>query len=102
MTEIASGSPVGSGGLPLPAIASAFRGSESSSSTSGGIVVVEAFHHDATKGASIGAGVVYDTNELLGLFHEFRILRYEDTVATADFGLRETRVVRLCAQKPLQ
>jgi len=66
----------------------------------GGLVVVEGCHRDATKTASIGAGVVFDTNELLRLFDRLRIVRYEDTEAVADFGLRTTRLVRLCAQKP--
>lgn len=65
----------------------------------GGLVVLEAFHEDATKNASIGRGVVFETNELLELFSSFRILSYEDTTATADFGRRETRVVRLLAMK---
>jgi SAM-dependent methyltransferase len=68
----------------------------------GGIVVVEAFHKDATKQGPIGGAVVFDTNELLTLFNRFRILRYEDTDAPADFGLQRTRVVRLCAQKPAE
>lgn len=67
----------------------------------GGILVLEAFHKDATKDHRIGANVVFDTNELLTLFSRFRILHYEDTDATADFGVERTRVVRLCAQKPL-
>ncbi|MBI1875080.1 MAG: class I SAM-dependent methyltransferase [Acidobacteria bacterium] len=66
----------------------------------GGLVVVEGFHRDATKIASIGAGVVFDTNELLKLFERFRVVRYEDTNGTADFGMQGTRVVRLCAQRP--
>lgn len=66
----------------------------------GGLVVVEAFHRDATKSGPIGPAVVFDTNELVKLFGRFRILRYEDTDATADFGLQRLRVVRLCAQKP--
>jgi 2-polyprenyl-3-methyl-5-hydroxy-6-metoxy-1,4-benzoquinol methylase len=66
----------------------------------GGLVVVEGFHRDATKTASIGGGVVFDTNELLRLFDRLRIVRYEDTEGVADFGLRTTRLVRLCAQKP--
>jgi hypothetical protein len=67
----------------------------------GGYVVVEAFHRDATKNASIGGGVVYDSNELLRLFDGFRVLHYEDTEAPADFGKQpsRTRVVRLFAQK---
>lgn len=67
----------------------------------GGIVVLEAYHRDATQGSSIGRDVVWDTNELLVAFGRLRIIRYEDTEAPADFGgRRETRVVRLCAQKP--
>jgi SAM-dependent methyltransferase len=65
----------------------------------GGLVVVEAFHRDATKTASIGSGVVFDTNELLKLFERFRVVRYEDTDGTGDFGMQSTRLVRLCAQK---
>jgi SAM-dependent methyltransferase len=66
----------------------------------GGLIVVEGFHRDATKTAPIGGGVVFDTNELLRLFDRLRIVRYEDTEGVADFGLRTTRLVRLCAQKP--
>jgi SAM-dependent methyltransferase len=66
----------------------------------GGLVVVEAFHRDATKSGPIGPMVVFDTNELLRLFDRYRIIHYEDTDAVADFGLQRLRVVRLCAQKP--
>lgn len=65
----------------------------------GGLVVLEAFHEDATENARIGRGVVFGTNELLDLFGSFRILHYEDTTATSDFGMEETRVVRLLAMK---
>ncbi|HJU43793.1 MAG TPA: methyltransferase domain-containing protein [Vicinamibacterales bacterium] len=65
----------------------------------GGVVVVEAFHRDATKDSGIGGGVVYDTNELLKLFNDFRIVHYEDVRAVGDFGMRDTRVVRLAAEK---
>jgi SAM-dependent methyltransferase len=66
---------------------------------SGGVVILEAFHLDATKNSSIGRGVVFETNELLELFRNFRILHYEDVDAVADFGQQQTRVVRLMAQK---
>jgi SAM-dependent methyltransferase len=66
----------------------------------GGMVVLEAFHRDATKASSIGGSVVFDTNELLQLFPGFRVVRYEDTDAVADFGGARTRVVRLAATKP--
>jgi 2-polyprenyl-3-methyl-5-hydroxy-6-metoxy-1,4-benzoquinol methylase len=65
----------------------------------GGVVIVEGFHVDATKDGPIGRAVVFETNELLDLFERFRVLRYEDTSATADFGLKPSRIVRLCAQK---
>ena len=66
----------------------------------GGMVIVEGFHRDATKTSSIGSAVVFDTNELLKLFAGLRVVRYEDTHAVADFGLSDTRVVRLAAVKP--
>jgi SAM-dependent methyltransferase len=66
----------------------------------GGRVIVEGFHRDATKNGPIGGGVVFDTNELLTIFNKFRILHYEDVQGVGDFGLRDTRLVRLCAGKP--
>jgi SAM-dependent methyltransferase len=68
----------------------------------GGLVVLEAFHRDSTKKNAIGGGVVYDSNELLRLFDDLRIIRYEDVEAESDFGPRgeRNRVVRLAAQKP--
>jgi hypothetical protein len=66
----------------------------------GGLFVVEGFHRDAAKTAAIGGGVMFDMNELLRLFDRLRIVRYEDTEGIGDFGLRSTRLVRLCAQKP--
>jgi SAM-dependent methyltransferase len=66
----------------------------------GGMVVVEGFHRDATKAGPIGGAVVFDTNELLRLFADFRVVRYEDSGGVGDFGLQETRVVRLAAVKP--
>jgi SAM-dependent methyltransferase len=66
----------------------------------GGMVVVEAFHRDATRNHPIGGAVVFDTNELVKLFEGLRVVRYEDTNAKGDFGLEDTRVVRLAAVKP--
>jgi 2-polyprenyl-3-methyl-5-hydroxy-6-metoxy-1,4-benzoquinol methylase len=66
----------------------------------GGMVVVEAFHRDATKAGPIGPAVVFDTNELPQLFQSLRIIRYEDTDAVGDFGLQKSRVVRLAVVKP--
>jgi SAM-dependent methyltransferase len=67
----------------------------------GGILVIEAYHRDATKGRSIGGGVVYDNNELLNILSALRVLRYEDVESVGDFSPAEkSRVVRLAAQKP--
>ena len=66
----------------------------------GGMVVVEAFHRDATKAGPIGGAVVFDTNELPRVFPALRVVRYEDADAVADFGQKATRVVRLAAVKP--
>jgi SAM-dependent methyltransferase len=65
----------------------------------GGMLVLEAFHRDATKARPIGGAVVFDSNELLRIFSALRIIRYEDTPAVGDFGLADTRVVRLAAIK---
>jgi len=60
----------------------------------GGIVVAEYFHKD-----SGGAPGGFADNELLRLFEKLRVIRYEDTEAVADFGMQQTRLVRLCAEK---
>lgn len=66
----------------------------------GGIVVLEAFHRDATRGRSIGRGVVFDSGELPALFLDLRVVRYEEPMATGDFGQERVRLVRFCAEKP--
>ncbi len=66
----------------------------------GGVLVVEAFHRDATKGTSIGGAVVFDTGELPALFPHLRVVRYEEPLATADFGQEKVRVVRYCGERP--
>lgn len=65
-----------------------------------GILVIEAFHRDATKGRSIGSGVVFDTGEIPKLFPGLRAVRYEEPLAISDFGQQRVRVVRYCAEKP--
>jgi SAM-dependent methyltransferase len=67
----------------------------------GGVLIVEAFHRDATKGRSIGEGVVFDTGELPKLFSDLRVVRYEEPIAAADFGgPTKLRVVRYCGERP--
>ena len=66
----------------------------------GGVLVIEAFHRDATKDRSIGGSVVFDTGELPALYPKLRVVRYEEPLATADFGLAKVRVVRYCGERP--
>jgi 2-polyprenyl-3-methyl-5-hydroxy-6-metoxy-1,4-benzoquinol methylase len=66
----------------------------------GGVVIVEAFHRDATKGKSIGGAVVFDTGEVPKLFPGLRVVRYEEPVTKADFGLETVRMVRYCGERP--
>jgi 2-polyprenyl-3-methyl-5-hydroxy-6-metoxy-1,4-benzoquinol methylase len=66
----------------------------------GGVLIIEGFHRDATKGSSIGGAVVFDTGELPPLFPELRVVRYEEPLATPDFGQQRSRVVRYCGERP--
>jgi SAM-dependent methyltransferase len=65
----------------------------------GGVLIVEGFHRDATKGNSIGGGVVFDTGELVKLFSGLRVVRYEEPVEKPDFGSGTMRVVRYCGER---
>lgn len=67
---------------------------------SGGILIIEGAHRDATKGRSIGGAVVFDTGELPGLFSGLRVVRYEEPLAMPDFGQEKSRVVRYCGERP--
>lgn len=62
----------------------------------GGILVIESFKGDETRA---GAVVRFADNELLHLFEGLRVLRYEDTRGIGDFGMAETSLVRLAAQR---
>jgi len=66
----------------------------------GGVLVIEGFHRDATKGGAIGAAVVFDTGELPPLFPQLRVVRYEEPVTEADFGRLKVRLVRYCGERP--
>jgi SAM-dependent methyltransferase len=66
----------------------------------GGVLIVESFHRDATKGHSLGGGVVFDTGDLPKLYPQLRVVRYEEPIAPADFGNDKMRVVRYCGERP--
>lgn len=71
----------------------------------GGIVVLEAFHMDATNSLQVVGGdyrVFFNTNELPKLYGDagLKIVRYEEPIGTADFTKQQLRLVKLVAQKP--
>ena len=66
----------------------------------GGVLVIEAFHRDATKGRSMGGGVVFDTGQLPALYPQLRVVRYEEPMGIGDFGQQKVRLVRYCGERP--
>jgi SAM-dependent methyltransferase len=66
----------------------------------GGVLIIEGFHRDATKGRSIGPAVVFDTGELPKLFPNLRAVRYEEPMGLSDFGQVRVRLVRYCGERP--
>ena len=71
----------------------------------GGIVVLEAFHMDATEKLQVVDGdyrVFFKTDELKKLYGDvgLKIVRYEELIATADFTKQQLRLVKMVAQKP--
>ena len=72
----------------------------------GGLVVLEAFHMDATTKLQVVDGdyrVFFKTNELPNLYQAvgLKIVRYEEPIGTADFTKQQLRLVKMVAQKPL-
>lgn len=63
----------------------------------GGLIVVETTASDT--GQPLTRSVDADPGRLLRAFDGFRILHFEDTVATPDWGQGKTRLVRLVAEK---
>ena len=71
----------------------------------GGLVVIEAFHWDATNQIQVVGGdyrVFFKTDELKKLYGDvgLKIVRYEEPIGTADFTKQQLRLVKLVAQKP--
>ena len=71
----------------------------------GGLVVIEAFHMEATNQLQVVGGdyrVFFKTDELKKLYSDvgLKILRYEEPIGTADFTKQQLRLVKLVAQKP--
>ena len=70
----------------------------------GGLLVVENFARDVNQPARVGgAPLGYSVNQLLSVYADLRIRRYEDTRAVADWAIQSRQtavpVVRLAAEK---
>ncbi|MGE0450782.1 MAG: class I SAM-dependent methyltransferase [Vicinamibacterales bacterium] len=68
----------------------------------GGLLVVENFGLDLNRPAMVGgAPLGYGVNQLLTVFADLRVRRYEDTLGVADWarGAQPVPVVRLAAEK---
>ena len=67
----------------------------------GGMVVAEAFGN-AGDPARASQGVFYGPGEMRAIFENagFKVIRYEEPVDTADYGLDKVPLVRLVAMKP--
>lgn len=71
----------------------------------GGLVVIEAFHMDATQQLQVVGGdyrVFFNHDELPKLYGGagLKIVRYEEPMGVADFTKRNLRLVKLVAQRP--
>jgi 2-polyprenyl-3-methyl-5-hydroxy-6-metoxy-1,4-benzoquinol methylase len=62
-----------------------------------GIIVIESFGEEAATPNQPATAI--DPGRLLNSFHEFRVLRFEDTVALPDWGQTKRRLVRMVAEK---
>jgi SAM-dependent methyltransferase len=67
----------------------------------GGIILIEGFHRDLNVEKVGGGALGYNSNELLREFDRLRVLYYEDTIATADWGRGQPKspIVRFLARK---
>lgn len=81
---------------PFPLDSAAYVERLRKSMKPGGLIVIESFGPRPGRTAQIEI----DPDKLLPAFKDFRVLRFEDTMAIPDWGNREkTRVVRLVAEK---
>jgi SAM-dependent methyltransferase len=62
-----------------------------------GIIVIESYGEDAATPDQPPTAI--DPDRLLSALQQFRILRFEDTVALADWGQNKRRLVRMVAEK---
>ena len=63
----------------------------------GGTVVIEFFAKEASAGTGIGG---FDPGELADVFKGWKIIKDEVVTDKADWGLRQTKLVRFIAEKP--
>ncbi len=69
---------------------------------SGGTLIIESHHKDASKLRNMPEYVVYDTDELKKMFSDFIVISYEESDGVADWGnwgTQKIKLVKLVAQK---
>jgi SAM-dependent methyltransferase len=84
---------------PFPVTSTAYVERLRKSMKSGGLIVVESFAAEGSMPNQPATAI--DPGQLLAAFKDFRLLRFEDTVARADWSppQKMTRVVRMVAEK---
>jgi 2-polyprenyl-3-methyl-5-hydroxy-6-metoxy-1,4-benzoquinol methylase len=84
---------------PFPVTSTAYVERLRKSMKSGGLIVIESYGAEASTPNRPTTAI--DPGQLLAAFKDFRLLRFEDTVARADWSppQKMTRVVRMVAEK---
>jgi SAM-dependent methyltransferase len=82
---------------PFPVTSAAYVDRLRQSMRPGGIIVIESFGEEEEVAGRPATAI--DLGRLLAAFKDFRLLHYQDVVASADWGLNERRLVRMVAER---
>jgi SAM-dependent methyltransferase len=82
---------------PFPVTSAAYVDRLRQSMRAGGIIVIESFGEEEEVAGRPATAI--DPGRLLAAFKGFRLLHYQDVVASADWGLNERRLVRMVAER---
>ena len=82
---------------PFPVTSATYVDRLRQSMRPGGIIVIESFGEEEAVAGRPSTAI--DPGRLLAAFRDFRLLRYEDVLGKADWGLDERRLVRMVAER---
>jgi hypothetical protein len=82
---------------PFPVTSATYVDRLRQSMRPGGIIVIESFGEEEAVAGRPSTAI--DPGRLLAAFKDFRLLRYEDVLGKADWGLDERRLVRMVAER---